>query len=368
MTDSSEEEQDLIEESAFSPKKEIRRSPLTNKTLSTEEVEHKLGLLNISESRVTVTGDIRREEVGHITLQENSQTSAREERPQQVSTVTTPLSNTVSTPPSQDENNITRENPVERVPGVLNIRPTQHISQPRPRAKMESFPITQFSNKPGEDIMDTIESVEISFDAGNMQLAEDRANRAKALLLRGALHNIEGEDDGPKTFVNSLSSELATDFNLLSEQLKERYPKGKPAEQSRLKFFNDLQKLRQLSMEFVEEYVKRGRKMASGLKSQDRELLNRVFIDKLNNKNLRIAARSVIAAKALVKNGPVNEIPSFEVIISAVMECCDDPTQKPGEKSIGKETVVLGKQQAAIVEWSEMLKVMQEMRNSILKN
>jgi hypothetical protein len=86
-----------------------------------------------------------------------------------------------------------------------------------------TYSIQPYQGKPGEDIEDTIESTKL---------------RAKTMLLKGSIHNQEGEDNGPKSLLRSLDKAIQSDLNLISNKLYEKYPHEEKKEVSRMKFFN----------------------------------------------------------------------------------------------------------------------------------
>ncbi|RDW57360.1 hypothetical protein BP5796_12810 [Coleophoma crateriformis] len=186
---------------------------------------------------------------------------------------------------------------------------------------MEGFLVIPFAGMPGEDIEDTIASVEVAYAARGLDstLNADMRARAMALMLRNAMQDLDDNDDSPKSFVASLDKVTLNNFSLLSAKLKERFPVIKrERRKSRLQFFEEVITLKQQPAETVQEYVKRARRLAAGIEVYDQEALNSKFVQGIRNGGLRISVRTVMATKGDVATGP------FETIAEAVLELADD--------------------------------------------
>lgn len=186
---------------------------------------------------------------------------------------------------------------------------------------MEGFLVIPFAGSPGEDIEDTISSVEVAYAAKGLDATLEGSLRVKAmaLMLRNAMQDLDDNENGPKSFLAELDKATLNDFGLLSEKLKARFSLVKrERRKSRLQFFEDVTSLQQQSKETVQDYVKRARALAAGIEIYDREALNNKFIQGIRSSGLRISVRALIAMKGEVKDV------SFETVAETVLQIADE--------------------------------------------
>lgn len=186
---------------------------------------------------------------------------------------------------------------------------------------MEGFLVIPFAGLPGEDIEDTISSVEVAYAARGLDVTLDDHLRLKAmaLILRNAIQDPDDNEHGPKSFLAELDKTILNDFGLLSEKLKGRFPVVKrERRKSRLQFFEDVASLQQQPKETIQDYVKRARNLAAGIEIYDREALNNKFIQGIRNSEIRISVRALVAMK-----GEVNNV-QFETVADTVLELADE--------------------------------------------
>jgi hypothetical protein len=205
---------------------------------------------------------------------------------------------------------------------------------------MEGFLVIPFSGMPGEDIEDTISSVEIAYAARGLDAMFDEGLRAKAmaLMLRNGMQDLHDDDDSPKTFVSDLDKVTLNDFALLSAKLRERFPVVKrERRKSRLQFFEDVTTLEQQPAETVQDYLKRTRRIAAGIEIYDREALNIKFIQGIRNFGLRVSVRTLVATRGDLKKVP------FETVAEAILELADEDmpeTPAPTDKQAKRQPAV----------------------------